>query len=104
MSDRETSDMPDSLRLAIAAHQSGNLAEAEKLYREVLAAEPDQADALALLGVVLDARGDHAQAIALIEKAIQLDRHAALFRLHLGNALMNAERYAEAVVAFQQAV
>ena len=33
--------MKDSLNQAIAAHQSGNLAEAEKLYRDVLAAQHD---------------------------------------------------------------
>ena len=96
--------MTESLQRAIAAHQSGNLAEAERLYRDVLAAEPDQVDALALLGVALDAAGDPAQAIAYIEKAIRLDPNAALFKLHLGNALMTAQRYAEAAIAFGQAI
>jgi tetratricopeptide (TPR) repeat protein len=96
--------MTASLQKAVAAHQSGNLTEAEKLYREVLAAKPDEADALALLGVALDAKGDHAQAIELIERAILIDPGAALFRVHLGNALMGAQRLEEAAEAFQQAI
>ncbi|MGE3623066.1 MAG: tetratricopeptide repeat protein [Bdellovibrionales bacterium] len=91
------------LQKAVDAHQSGNLAEAEKLYRDVLAKSPDQPDALALLGVILDSRGDAGRAIELIEKAIRLDPGAGLFKLHLGNALMTASRHAEAVTAFRQA-
>lgn len=88
---------------ALAAHQSGNLAEAERLYRDELARQPDQADALALLGVALAGKGEHAQAIAFIQQAIKLDPNAALFRMHLGNALMGAGRIADAAVAFNEA-
>jgi len=96
--------MPASLPQAIAAHQSGNIEKAERLYREVLAAKPDEADALALLGVALSAKGDHAQAIRTIEQAVQLDPSAALFRAHLGNALMAAGQFKEAAEAFRHAI
>ena len=41
-----------TLQLAVSRHQAGNLADAEKLYRQVLAAEPNNSDAIHLLGVL----------------------------------------------------
>jgi cytochrome c-type biogenesis protein CcmH/NrfG len=43
--------MPDPLATAIQHHQDGRVKEAEALYRQVLAAEPDNPEALLLLGV-----------------------------------------------------
>ena len=40
-----------ALQAAVQRHQSGALVEAEALYRQVLASEPRNADALHLLGV-----------------------------------------------------
>ncbi len=96
--------MSDLLQQAVAAHQSGKLDEAEKLYEAVLAAQPDQADALALLGVVCGMQGDSAKAVTLIEKAVRLDPKSALFKFHLGNVLMSEKKFREAAVAFRQAV
>lgn len=94
--------MSESLQLAVAAHQAGNLAEAERLYRATLAAEPRQPDALALLGVLVSGKGDHAAALALIAEALRLDPQAALFHLHHGNILMAAGE--DATAAFRRAV
>jgi len=96
--------MSDLLQQAVAAHQEGDLARAERLYREILAKRPDHPDALALLGVVLDAKGDHAHAIELIERAITRDPKSPLFKFYLGNALMGARRVTEAAAVFRQAV
>ena len=46
------------LRQAIAHHQAGRLAEAEKLYRDVLAAQPNFAEVHINLAVVLMFRGN----------------------------------------------
>ena len=46
---------------ALGLHQAGRLAEAEKVYRQVLDIQSDQFDSLHLLGVVLFQRGDPAQ-------------------------------------------
>lgn len=96
--------MSAHLQQAIAAHQSGQFAEAEKLYRAVLLEQPQQADALALLGVVLAARNNTDEALTLIEKAVQLDPQSALFRFHLGSVLMHAKKLPQAIAAFQQAI
>jgi len=92
------------LQQAVAAHQSNRLDDAERLYREVLAAEPRQADALALLGTVLAIKGDNESAIGLIEKAIAVDPQSALFPFHLGNVLMNMKKLDAAIMAFRASI
>lgn len=96
--------MTDLLQQAIDHHQTGRLVKAEELYRIFLKENPDSPDALALLGVLYDSLGHHLQALELIERANKLDPHAALFKLYLGNALLNLNRTAEAIIAFRQAV
>lgn len=96
--------MTDLLQQAIAAHQSNNLTDANRLYREVLAASPDNADALALLGLVTGLKGNHEEAIAFVQKAVALDPKSTLFRFHLGSVLMNAKKLIEASQAFRQSI
>jgi len=60
------------LRVAVERHRAGKLDEAAALYAEVLAAEPDHADALHLSGLVAHQQGRHADAIAAISRAIGL--------------------------------
>ena len=93
-----------SLNEAVARHQSGDLAGAEPLYRAVLAAEPDQADAAALLGLLRGALGDHDEAIRLVQKAATRDPASPLFRFYLGTVLMNAKKLPEAIAAFREAI
>ena len=95
--------MANPLQQAIAAHQSGNLAEAERLYRALLQVEPRQADALALLGLVLGARGDYDAAVASADQAIAIDPKAALFHFHRGSILTTAQRFPDAIDAFRRA-
>ena len=45
-------DISSLLDQGIALHQAGRLDHAERLYRSVLARDPDQVDALTLLGTV----------------------------------------------------
>jgi len=55
---------PDSLLdSAMADHQSGRVDLAESGYRKVLDIDPDQVDALNLLGLILQDKGDHNSAI-----------------------------------------
>jgi tetratricopeptide (TPR) repeat protein len=71
---------------AVALHQSGRLAEAEALYRQVLEVEPANADALHLSGVVAHQAGRHADAAVLIAKAIKKAPRNPSFHLNLANA------------------
>jgi protein O-GlcNAc transferase len=55
---------------AMALHQSGRWAEAETLYRRALAAEPHNAQALHLLGLLHHQAGRNAEALARIDEAL----------------------------------
>ncbi len=59
------------LQNAIALHQAGRLAEAEVLYRQILAQQPRHADALHLLGLLAEQAGRPDMAVELIEQAIE---------------------------------
>ncbi len=62
--------MPNTLTQALEQHQRGFLDQAARLYRQVLDAQPDHADALHLLGVVAHQQGDHVRAAEWIVQAI----------------------------------
>lgn len=76
----------EALASALKHHQTGRLEEAEALYRRILAARPEHADANHLLGVVAYQRGDHLRAIQLIEKALAISPEAAAYHKNLGSA------------------
>ncbi len=59
---------------ALTHHQAGRIAQAERIYGQILAARPNNADALHLLGVAAHQTGRHDRAITFIEKAV---RHAS---------------------------
>ena len=49
----------EALARGIAHHQAGRLSDAEQIYRQILATEPDNAQAWNLLGVTSFQRGDN---------------------------------------------
>jgi len=88
----------------LAHHQGGRLAQAETLYREALALQPDHADALHLLGVIASQVGRHDVAVDLIGRAIARDRMSPLYHSNLGLALAGLKRYAEAIESYDRAL
>ncbi len=74
-----------ALRLAIEAHQQGKLADAERRYRNILAAAPKHADALHYLGVALHQQGRHDAALMLIGQALAAAPGYTDARNNLGN-------------------
>ena len=94
----------DLLQAALQQHDAGRLAEAESLYRRLLAADPRNVDALHFLGVIAHQRGDHAQAVELISGALaQYDANASAHN-NLGCALRAQGKLAHAAAAFQKAL
>ncbi|HEY1878062.1 MAG TPA: tetratricopeptide repeat protein, partial [Rhizomicrobium sp.] len=72
---------------AVRLHQAGQLEQAAGLYRKVLTAHPDSADALHLLGMVALQQGQAKTAAELIRKAIALHDREAAYHFHLALAL-----------------
>ena len=64
---------PALLAEAARQHEAGRLAEAERLYRRLLADDPDRPDCLHLLGLVAHQTGRSEAALELIGRAIALN-------------------------------
>ena len=106
-SERETISelsLPDALALAMQIHRRGHLVEAETLYRKVLDAAPDYADAQHFLGVLSHQSGDSDAAIELIQRSITLNPDEPNYYNNLGNVLVEAGRLAEAADAYEKVI
>ena len=78
----------EALAIAVQHHQAGRLQAAEQIYRQILAVEPNHADALHLLGVIAHQLGKHEAAVEYIARAIGLNGNAAVFHSNLGKRIM----------------
>jgi Tfp pilus assembly protein PilF len=94
----------EALETACRHHRSGRLREAEALYRQILQAEPNHADALHLLGVVAHQHGRHEQAVEMIGRAIALCGDRAAYHSNLADAYRAQGRFGEAIARYRQAL
>ncbi|MDG2243297.1 MAG: tetratricopeptide repeat protein [Rhodospirillaceae bacterium] len=92
------------LEAAVSQHQAGHLTEAKRLYRRALEQDPNQPDALNLLGVITAQKGDLDQALILFDKAITAAPTLAVIPFNKGNALREADRTVEAQIAYEAAL
>src|SRR6202011_6341956 len=97
------SPSPDQVFAQAAAHhQAGRLAEAERLYRQVCAADPDHFAARHRLGVVAHQLG-RADAPDILARAVALKPDVAEAHNDLGVVLGARGQVVEAAVAFERA-
>ena len=89
---------------AVALHQAGRFGEALVRYRRVLAAEPDNVDALNLGGVALVQTGAADEALGLLARAAATAPGRADVHYNLGRALADLRRFGAAAGAFRRAV
>jgi tetratricopeptide (TPR) repeat protein len=92
-----------ALEFAITQHQAGRLAEAEAIYRQILAVQPDHAEALHLLGLIALALGRFDAASELIGKAITQSAQPVYYS-NLGEVYRRAGRLQEAITYFHHAL
>jgi tetratricopeptide (TPR) repeat protein len=94
----------DAINLALQNHRAGKLADAEAVYRQILAQHPIHAEALHLLGVLVGQTGRHAEALQLIDRAVALEPNLADYLGSRGLTLTALGRLDEAIAAYQQAI
>jgi predicted O-linked N-acetylglucosamine transferase (SPINDLY family) len=92
------------LSAALAHHRAGRFHEAEKLYRQILQADPCNAEALRLLGLIACEAGRPDCGIDYIRQAIALEPAVAVHHADLGLAYQAAGQIAQAVASLRQAV
>lgn len=92
------------LNQAISLHQQGHLEEAAVLYQKILEIQPDNFDALHLLGAIASQRGDYQTAVRLIEEAITINPNNARAHYNLGVALHQLKQLDPAVKSYEKAL
>lgn len=95
---------PNAFNEALKHHQEGRLAEAERLYRQVLTRNPTDAPALHHLGLVALATGRLQDACELLQRAASCDPADAVCHNNLANVLRQLQCLPEATEAYRAAV
>lgn len=92
------------VKQAISLHQQGRLVEAEAAYKTILNADPNEFDALHMLGIINAQRNSFEEAERLIRRALAVDPNIPPCLKNYGGVLCNLQRFAEAVEAFTSAI
>jgi predicted O-linked N-acetylglucosamine transferase (SPINDLY family) len=96
--------VPQAYALALQHHYAGRLADAEALYRQILAAQPNHPDALHMAGVIAHQTGREELAIEWIQRSIALAPNNAAAYSNLGEAWRMVGRLADAVSCYRRAL
>jgi len=89
---------------ALDAHRQGRIAEAENLYREVIATDARHTGALQHLGILAQQRGDFDESVRLLARAAEIAPADPLLQNNFGNVLRSRGDYTEAIAAYRAAV
>jgi tetratricopeptide (TPR) repeat protein len=92
------------LLLAAEYHRSKRVAEAKTLYLQVLEEQPNQPDALHLLGALAGEAGDFQQAVDLIQRAIIHGPNISNFHNDLGVYFHRWKKLEQAEASFLEAI
>jgi tetratricopeptide (TPR) repeat protein len=93
-----------SLDEAFALHKAGRLADAERIYKQILADKPDHFDCLHLLGLILHQRGEFVAAVGQFDLALRRDPNNILALNNRGLALRRLKRLEEALGSYNRAL
>ena len=85
-------------------HLAGRLADAEPIYRQVIADYPDQPDAYHRLAILSCQTGNAEEAVTLIDRAIQINPNDWRYHCGRGEVLLAVNQYTDAIAAFEQAL
>ena len=88
---------------AMALHQAGRLADAERLCNQILAFDPKRCDCLNLLGVILRQREKPAQAVAQIDLSLARNPNNAATWNNRGTAFYELGRFDDAIPSYDRA-
>jgi tetratricopeptide (TPR) repeat protein len=97
-------DPTDDFQLALALHRQGQLAQARKLYGQILARQPKHFAALHLAGVAAGQMGDFAASAHLIGEAIDINPHNAAAHNNRGSAFKELGQWDAALASFERAI
>src|SRR5271155_2321894 len=96
--------LEQALPIAMECYQAGRLAEAEAIYRQVLARQPDNVEAWHMLGAIAHQAGKNQDAAQLMSRAVQLNARIPDYHNNLGVVLLALKNYDAAIASFQNAL
>ncbi|MFC4161791.1 glycosyltransferase [Chitinimonas lacunae] len=99
-----TVSLQQAFAIALKHHQAGQLNEAEHLYRQILQAAPQHADARHLLGVIAYQAGQPRAAVELIRQALAIAPDTPDYYVNLGEALRSSGDAEAALDAYRSAL
>jgi tetratricopeptide (TPR) repeat protein len=100
----EASSVAVSLEAGLAHHRAGRLPQAEAIYRQILASQPDHADAVFLLGVAALQTGHPDRALDLFSRAVRLQPRNSAYHSNMAVALRALGRRGEAIASYREAL
>ncbi len=92
------------LAQAVAALRANKLQDADRLYRKILRAEPEHAEALHGLGIVQLQMGQHARALGFFERALRVTPDISQLWNNHATALNALKREEEALASLDRAL
>jgi tetratricopeptide (TPR) repeat protein len=92
-----------TIELGLEHHRAGRLPQAEQLYRQVLAMQPNHPWAIQLLGMIAHQVGNSQLAIQLIRRAISIEPNADFYN-NLGEILRTTGAIEEAQVCLEKCI
>jgi tetratricopeptide (TPR) repeat protein len=95
---------PALLAQGLERHRAGRLDEAEQIYRQMLAADANDVQALQMMGTVALQRRDNAGAIEFLGRALAVNPNNAEARINLGLALFGSGNAEEAISQYRAAL
>jgi tetratricopeptide (TPR) repeat protein len=93
-----------ALIVAEQKRRQGFLADADELTRRAIEAEPDNAEAAHMLGIIAHQSGKLNDAIAHVQRAIAINPDVSLYHANLGEMCRLAGRTDEAIAASRRAI
>ena len=101
---RKICPSPSLLEEGLRHHQAGRIEEAAKNYRQILAEDPRQPDAMHLLGVVAQSVGQLDEAVELISESLRINPNNIAAMNNLAGVLKDQARYEDAAGFYEAAI
>lgn len=83
----------EMLKQAIKEHRLGHNLQAEKLYRDTLLLEPDNAVAIHNLGLIANSKSQTSEAISLFKRAIEISSESSQFWVSYIEVLVKDQQF-----------
>lgn len=99
-----TLNVQENLQVAVSYQAAQKVDQAAEIYQAILGVEPEQPDALHLLGLIESQRGNHDKAVGLVRKATSLAPENPLFWSNYGVVLRHADKLDDAVSAYTRSL